>query len=210
MTDLVRDRVLSEALPEIPQTGFSQETLAAAAEKAGISRRELHDAFPGGPADLVETFSHWADRMMAGNVAANPEDAHLRDRVAAAVRARIEVLNPHKEAARRAAAFLALPHNAPLAAKLMMRSVDAMWRAAGDRSSDFSWYTKRAILAGVYAATFAWWLSDSSEGNSATWTFLGHRIDDVMQLEKFRSSAVKAIENLPDPFGLLKLFRGRR
>lgn len=210
MSDLVRERVLSEALTDIPQTGFSQETLVAAASRAGVSRRELNDAFPNGPATLVEAFSHWADRLMSENLATEPEQAHLRERIAAAVRTRIEILNPHKEAARRAAAFLALPHNAPLGAKLMMRSVDAMWQAAGDRSSDFSWYTKRAILAGVYGATFAYWLTDSSDGNSATWTFLGHRIDDVMQIEKFRSSAMKAIEKIPDPFGLLKSFRSRR
>ena len=210
MSDLVRERVLRESLTDIPQTGFSQETLAAAASRAGISRRELNDAFPNGPATLVEAFSNWADRLMAEKMAAEPEQAHLRERIAAAVRTRIEVLNPHKGAARRAAAFLALPHNAPLGAKLMMRSVDAMWRAAGDRSTDFSWYTKRAILAGVYGATFAYWLSDSSEGNSATWTFLGHRIDEVMQIEKFRSSAMKAMGNLPDPLGLLRSFRSGR
>jgi ubiquinone biosynthesis protein COQ9 len=210
MSDLIRDRVLNEALTDIPQTGFSQETLAAAASRAGISRRELNDAFPNGAATLVEAFSFWADRLMAENLASEPEETHLRDRIAAAVRARIEILNPHKEAARRAAAFLALPHNAPLGAKLMMRTVDGMWRSAGDRSSNFSWYTKRAMLAGVYGATFAYWLTDSSEGNSATWTFLGHRIDNVMQLEKFRSSAMKAVESLPDPFGLLRSFRNGR
>lgn len=210
MSDVVRDRVLIEALADIPQTGFSQETLASAASRAGISRRELNDAFPNGPATLVEAFSFWADRLMAETLASEPEEAHLRDRIAAAVRARIKVLIPHKEAARRAAAFLALPHNIPLGAKLMMRSVDAMWRSAGDRSSNFSWYTKRAMLAGVYAATFAYWLADSSEGNSATWTFLGHRIDNVMQFEKFRSSARKAVESLPDPLGLLRSFRRGR
>lgn len=207
MTDLVRDRILAEALVDIPHTGFSQETLANASARAGVSRRELNDAFPNGASSLVEAFSHWADAQMAEKLAAEPEESHLKDRVAAAVRARIEILNPHKEAARRAAAFLALPHNAPLGAKLMMRSVDAMWRSAGDRSSDFSWYTKRAILAAVYGATVAYWLSDSSEGHSATWTFLGHRIDDVMQIEKFRSSAMRAVEHLPDPFGILKSLR---
>ena len=209
MSDLVRDRLLAEALPDIPHTGFSQETLASAAARAGISRRELNDAFPNGAASLVEAFSHWADAQMAVKLAAEPGEPRLRDRVAAAVWARIEILNPHKEAARRAAAFLALPHNAPLGAKLMMRTVDAMWRAAGDRSSDFSWYTKRAILAGVYGATVAYWLTDSSEGHAATWTFLGHRIDDAMRIEKFRSSAMKAVEHLPDPFGILKSLRPR-
>ena len=108
MTDLVRDRILAEALDEIPQIGFSQETLQNAASRAGISRRELNDAFPEGPATLVEAFSHWADRLMAERVAAEPEQAHLRERVAGAVRARIEVLNPHKEGARRASISVSL------------------------------------------------------------------------------------------------------
>ena len=89
------------------------------------------------------------------------------------------------------------------AAQLMMRSVDAMWRAAGDRSSDFSYYTKRATLAGVYGATFAYWLSDSSEGHAATWTFLDNRIDNVMQFEKFKGAAKDAIAKLPDPLKFL-------
>jgi ubiquinone biosynthesis protein COQ9 len=134
----------------------------------------------------------------------------LRDRVAAAVRARIEVLAPYKEAARRAAAFLSQPQNATLAAKLLMTTVDAIWRAAGDRSSDFSYYTKRAMLAGVYGTTLAYWFSDSSDGHSSTWTFLGHRIDNVMQIEKWRGQAREALSKLPDPLEFFKGLRGRR
>jgi len=206
MSDTIRDRVLAEALLKIPEAGISDETLARAAEKTGVAKRELADAFPQGPVSLVEAFSHWADRRMEGTVAAaGPQ--RMRERITIAVRARIETMAPHKAAARRATAFLAQPQHAALAAKLMMQSVDAMWRAAGDRSSDFSYYTKRATLAGVYASTFAYWLSDSSEGNAATWTFLDNRIDNVMQFEKFKGAAQDALSKLPDP---LKLFAGLR
>jgi len=208
MSDMIRDRVLAEALPHIPETGFSDATLTAAAERTGVSKRELQDAFPQGAASLAEAFSHWADGKMTERVTADlPE--RIRDRIAAAVRGRIEVLDPHKEAARRAAAFFAQPQHTALGAKLMMRSVDAMWRAAGDRASDFSYYTKRAMLAGVYGATFAYWLSDSSEGHAATWAFLGHRIDNVMQIEKFRGAATEAVSKLPDPLKFLDSFRRR-
>ena len=132
----------------------------------------------------------------------------MRDRLTAAVRARIEVLAPHRQAARRAAAFLAIPQNAPLAARLTMKSVDAMWRAAGDSSSDFSYYTKRATLAGVYASTLAYWFSDASEGSSATWTFLDNRIDNVMQFEKLKGRAKDAFAKLPDPLKFFESFRG--
>jgi|SRR5579871_1047089 len=207
MTDTVRERILREALTQIPVTGFSDATLSAAAAATGISKRELQDAFPKGPASLAEAFSHWADSRMLEMLEKPQPEQRMRDRIASAVRARIEVLIPHKEAARRAAAFLAQPQNAVLAARLTMRTVDAMWRAVGDRSSDFSYYTKRATLTGVYAATFAYWLSDSSEGCQATWTFLGHRIDNVMQFEKLKSAAQGALAKIPDPLKFFDSFR---
>ena len=125
MTDTVRERILLEALTEIPVTGFSDSTLAEAAARAGISKREVQDAFPQGPASLVEAFSHWADARMTEALDNTDPEQRMRDRVATAVRARIEVLIPHKEAARRAAAFLAQPQNTVLAARLTMRIINA-------------------------------------------------------------------------------------
>ena len=208
MSTRVRDAILPLALAEVADHGFSDTALKTAAEKAGINSAELKAAFPNGGSSLAEAFSHWADERMAERM----RDDHaerLRERVAHAVRARLEVLAPYKDAARRAAAFLALPQNAPLAASLMMRSVDMMWRAAGDRSSDFSYYTKRALLGGVYGATLIHWLSDSSEGHADTWIFLEHRINDVMQIEKFRGQAREWMAKLPDPLGLFGSGSGR-
>jgi ubiquinone biosynthesis protein COQ9 len=209
MSTRARDAILSHALAGIAQHGFSDAVLRAAAEKAGINAAELKAAFPKGGASLVEAFSHWADERMAERML---EDApeRTRDRVTHAVRTRLEVLAPHKDAARRAAAFLAQPQNAPLAATLMMRSVDLMWRAAGDRSSDFSYYTKRALLGGVYGATLVHWLSDSSEGHADTWTFLDSRIGEVMQIEKFRGAARDWVAKLPDPLGIFGTGSGSR
>jgi ubiquinone biosynthesis protein COQ9 len=209
MSDPIRERVLKEAFAEIPESGFSETTLAAAAARAGVGKRELQDAFPKGAASLVEAFSDWADQRMTDIMATGQSEQRLRDKVASAVRNRIEVLAPHKETARRAAGFLAAPQHAALATRLMMRSVDAMWRAAGDASSDFSYYTKRVMLAGVYGATLAYWFSDSSEGHSATWTFLGNRIDNVMQIEKFRGQARDAMAKLPNPLDILNSLRRR-
>lgn len=202
----IREAVLKAALPEIARKGFSDEVLAHAGKKLGLKPIEVNSAFPHGAASLVEEFSHWADTRMSARMK-NSKEKGIRARITTAVRARIEAMAPHKEAAKRAAAFLALPPNAPLGVKLLYRTVDAMWRAAGDRSTDFSFYTKRATLAGVYGATLLYWLADESEGNKNTWTFLDHRIKDVMSFEKFKKSAQEAMEKLPDPFGLFSAFR---
>jgi ubiquinone biosynthesis protein COQ9 len=210
MSEAIREKLLMEALADIPESGFSDMTLTNAAVRAGVGKRELQDAFPKGPASLVEAFSDWADSRMMDFMKGNKGEQRLRDRVASAVRTRIEVIAPYKEAARRAAGFLAVPQHAALAARLTMRTVDAMWRAAGDTSSDFSYYTKRAMLAGVYGSTLAYWFSDASEGHGATWIFLDHRIDNVMQIEKFRGQARDALAKLPSPLDILNSLRGRR
>ena len=110
----------------------------------------------------------------------------VRDRIRLAVRTRIEQHAGSKETARRALALLALPLNARLGLKLLYRTVDAMWYAAGDTSADFNFYTKRATLAGVYSSTLLFWLNDRSPGDEATWAFLGRRIDNVMSFEKLK------------------------
>ncbi len=103
---------------------------------------------------MIEAFCDWADRRMEQGAAALDPEMRLHRRVRAVIALRLEQNRPHKEAIRRALALLALPVHARLAAVCTARTVDAIWHAAGDRSADFSWYTKRAILAAVYAATF--------------------------------------------------------
>mgnify|MGYP001556687293 FL=1 len=131
--------------------------------------------------------------LAAGNLAA----LKIRERLAAAVKARLAVLKPNKEAARRAAAALSLPMNAALGAKLMYGTVDAMWRAAGDTATDFNFYTKRGILAGVYASTAMRWFTDTSEDEKPTDDFLAARIENVMQFEKFKAKAKDALAKFP-------------
>ena len=201
--------MLFAALKEVPSSGFSEAALKAAADRAEAPMVEVRRMFPHGGESLVEAFSEWADAEMKMS-AETVVDGRLRDRIAHAVRARIEVMTPHKEAARRAAAFLALPQNAALAARLGFSTVDAMWRAVGDKTSDFNYYTKRALLAGVYGSTLLYWLSDSSHDHKDSWRFLDARIEDVMRFQKLRGAVENRLSSLPNPLEILSGLRNRR
>jgi ubiquinone biosynthesis protein COQ9 len=188
--DPVRDAILAEALKGAAFDGFTPLALERAATDAGRSKAELAAAFPRGAIDLLRWWSVKADDAAAAGAGEQREPPmKIREKVAAGVEARLAFLRPHKEAARRAAAFLALPHNAPEAARLVWASADAIWRAMGDPSTDFNFYSKRAILSGVLSSTFARWLTDDSEDEAATRAFLAARIDNVMQFEKFKARA---------------------
>jgi ubiquinone biosynthesis protein COQ9 len=196
--DAVKEAVLAAALSDAAFDGFTEKVLAKAGKAAGLDKDGLARLFPDGPLSLVEFYSAWADGEMQKRLAAmDLPKMKIRERIAAAVLARLSVLAPHKEAARRAGATLSLPMHAGLAARLLYRSVDAMWRAVGDTSTDFNFYTKRGILAGVYGATLLRWFNDTSENEAATHEFLAARIENVMQFEKFKAEAKKALSKFP-------------
>ncbi|HUO93225.1 MAG TPA: COQ9 family protein [Rhizomicrobium sp.] len=197
--DRTLKRAIAEAaLPHVGFDGFTDEVLERAAADAGVDVRAMKRLFPGGPLDLVEAISDVFDSEMEARLAkAKLGTMKVRARITKAVTTRLEILKAHKEAARRAAAFLTLPPNAPRGATLLYRTVDAMWRAAGDTSTDFNFYTKRAILAGVYSATLMRWFSDTTEDESETAAFLARRIDDVMRFEKFKARVRERAKHLP-------------
>lgn len=112
----------------------------------------------------------------------------FRDRIAFAVRARLEAVED-RELVRRGTTLFSLPNHAADGAKAIWQTCDHIWTALGDTSDDVNWYTKRATLSGVYGATVLYWLGDDSEGNVRTWEFLDRRIEDVMQIEKLKARA---------------------
>ena len=137
---------------------------------------------------LVEDWSAAVDGAMVARLAAlDLKSSPVRKRIRTAVLTRLAILQPHKLAARRAALFLALPTHAVLALRLLSRTADAMWRAAGDTATDFNWYTKRAILGAVYIATEIAWFGDDTLGGCKTEAFLDARIESVMQYEKLKA-----------------------
>lgn len=190
--------VLNAALPHVPFDGFGEKLLNRAAEEAGVDKQTTARLFPGGPPDLVEEFSVFTDREMEARIAkCDLKQMRVRDRIRMAVQIRLDILRPNKEAARRAAAFLTLPPNAALGAKLLWRTVDVMWRATGDTATDFNFYTKRAILAGVYSATLMRWFNDETADEAPTRDFLDRRIEDVMNFEKFKAQVRKEAAKFP-------------
>jgi ubiquinone biosynthesis protein COQ9 len=184
----IRDRLADAMAAEAAFEGWSQAALSAAAGNLGLPSGEAARLFPGGPIQVLTQLSERADqRTVADLEKAGVEAMKMRDRIRSAVRIRLENHAGNRESVRRGLSLLSLPFNAGIALKLLYKTVNAMWYAAGDTSSDFNFYTKRATLAGVYSATLLYWLSDRSEGSAATWSFLDRRIDEVMAFEKFKA-----------------------
>lgn len=196
----LRDRILEAALPHIPFDGWTLHAMRQGTRDAGLTESDALRAYPYGAADMIAHFSDWSDRRMVAEMARrDAASMKVRERIATAVRVRLEQLAPHKEAVRRAMTIMALPTNAPAALRSLYHTVDAIWVAAGDTATDWNYYTKRGLLAGVLSTTVLCWLDDKSEGNAETWAFLDRRIEDVMSLPKLTERVQNACGRFTAP-----------
>jgi ubiquinone biosynthesis protein COQ9 len=175
--------------------GWTGEAVRSAAREAGVDEDVAVYAFGGGAMAMIDT---WIDQIDLAMAKALPAERlagmKVRDRITALVRFRLDAVRGCEEAVRSDLAIMAMPHNAPRGLRLGWRSADRMWRLAGDTATDWNHYTKRSILAGVYTATLAVFIDDTSEGKAESLAFLDRRIEGVMRFEKAKAKLVRPRE----------------
>ncbi len=198
----LREAILTQALKLAQFDGWTESMLDNACTRAGYDdKMTWRRVFGTSPADVIDYFTHKADESMADELAnAKLSNMRIRDRIACIVMTRLHQHNPHKEAVRRAIAHMVMPQHAARSAKALACTMDEMWHLAGDTSTDFNFYTKRATLAKVYSATLFVWLNDESDTLEETEAFLRRRIENVMQFEKFKAK----VKGLTEKFSGLR------
>ncbi len=199
-----RTELMLAILDNVAFDGWSNRALRQAIDASDDARAEI--AFPGGMRDVLRRFSQWADDRMLATLAETEgfDTMRVRDKITLAVRTRLEILEPYREAVRRSFGSLVLPKNAMIAPGILYATVDAMWRAAGDTATDYNHYTKRGLLSGVVVSTLMFWLADRSEGHAQTSAFLDRQIETVLSVGKAIGGPIRTVNRVFEaPFRLL-------
>ena len=126
-------------------------------------KKIYYDLFKNGPIDFIETFSKIIDDEMEKNyesLAIKPD--RVPQKIKTIILIRLHLSQKYKEAVRSSLSLTAIPKNSKQSLKILYRTCHRIWKIAGDTSTDFSFYTKRASLAAVYSSTLLFWLNDNS------------------------------------------------
>lgn len=196
-----KDVILRAALPYIAEKGWHFSALIQGAADKNIPAERVYLLFEGKMRNAVCSYNDWIDRQTLERLQAHPEFTTFKvhQKIRSAVVARLQVLQPHKEVAKKTAIYLSTPAHASLGTKLLFKTTDLMWRAAGDTATDFNYYTKRGILAGVYGSTLAFWLRDSSPDLSKSITFLDNRLKDSAKIPKIKGRICEVVDLATSP-----------
>lgn len=193
MAEMTKDELVRAMLIHVPFDGWSDAAISAAARECGISDDDARALLPGGAIDAIDVFTDIADRDMAVALdQLDPRPSGITSIIREAILCRLDGAAPHREAVASALRILARPPHAPLAARTLYRTVDRIWRLTGDGAVDFSFYTKRATLAGVYSATLLYWVANPSADRQRMEAFLDQRLREVALIPKITAPARKA------------------
>ncbi|NXS76576.1 COQ9 protein, partial [Pandion haliaetus] len=185
----LQHRILTAALEFVPQHGWTAEAIAEGAKTLGLSVAAA-GMFHSDGSELILHFVSQCNTKLSelleqeqklvqlGKAQKKPTDQFLRD----AVEARLRMLIPYIEKWPQALSILLLPHNIPSSLNLLTSMIDDIWQYAGDQSTDFNWYTRRAVLTGIYNTTELVMMQDSSPDFEETWRFLENRVADAMNM----------------------------
>ncbi|MCB2079067.1 MAG: COQ9 family protein [Novosphingobium sp.] len=190
--DLTLDELRRKLAPLIAEAavfdGWTAEAVRQAASDAGVDSDVAAYAFKGGAMDMIGAWIAHVDHAMAKSLPAEKlAGLPVRERIRQLVEFRLGMVTGREESLRRALTIMAMPQNARRALRLGWSSADAMWRLAGDTATDYNYYTKRTILAGVYAATLAVFADDKTEHKVETRAFLDRRLAGILRFEKAKA-----------------------
>ena len=190
-----KDTLIRAILSHVPFDGWSEGAIRAGAKDCKLTETETARLLPNGAIDAVEAFIDLADReMIAGVNKLKPRPTGVSATVKVAILSRLEAVKEHRQAVASSIKLLARPQHAVLASKTLYRTTDRIWRLAGDTSVDFSFYTKRASLAGVYSATLLYWVANPSADEKQIEAFLNARLKEITLIPKLTTPMRKAAE----------------
>ncbi len=206
----IRIDLIRAMLTHVPFDGWTWEAMEQGAIDIGFEKKKtssyrmkiFKDLFKNGSIDFIEMFSELIDLEVKEKydlLEFKPE--RVSEKIKKIIMIRLNLCQKYKEAVRTSISLTAMPINAKISLNILYRTCNSMWRIAGDKSTDFSFYTRRISLAAVYTSTLLFWLNDNSNDNVETEFFLDRRlkgINKITRLKKPLSDVTKLANNFND------------
>ncbi len=168
-------------IEDVLKFGWSRETLLQCAKKQRISTSVLAKLFPSFEYDVLKFLIAQNNTQVEKNYNSfNNSRLKTRDKIKTILELKFDSNEYLKKALPEMLKFLLRPGNLLMSIKMLHENSDFIWNLAGDKSNDFSFYSKRGLLSMVYLATLIYWLNDKSTKGIGTKNFISKSVDGIV------------------------------
>ena len=182
-------------LTHVPFDGWTWESMEQGAKDIGFEKKKtpslrikiFKSLFKNGSIDFIDIFSEMIDLEVKEKYELiESKPTRISEKIKKIIMIRLNLCAKYKEAVRSSISLTAIPKNTKTSFNILYRTCNSIWRMAGDKSTDFSFYTRRMTLAAIYTSTLLFWLNDKSNDNVETEFFLNRRLNDISKISSIK------------------------
>ena len=194
-TNQTKIDLIMAMLTHVPFDGWTWEAMEQGAIDIGFEKKKttslrikiFKDLFKNGSIDFIDIFSEIIDLEVKESYnSIEPKPERVPEKIKKIIMIRLNLCQKYKEAVRSSISLTAIPANTKISLNILYRTCNSIWRIAGDKSTDFSFYTRRISLAAVYTSTLLFWLNDKSNNNVETEFFLDRRLKEISKISSLK------------------------
>ena len=197
-----RIKIFKELARLLETDSWSDELIYKAETNCNFITGYHHIIFTDGKTQMLQEFESWQDEIMIDMLKKIEKPKKIREQIALALEIRImQVVS--KNVALNNSAFFMIPTNILAGNESACHTCDLIWKYAGDKSTDFNYYTKRGLLLPVYLSTRTFYFADDSKNHQATREFIKNALDNIINIASFKNRInLPRMEDIP----ILRLF----
>ena len=204
--NLKRLEILRNVKKNIIINGWNDNIFSIITKESKYNEEEVRALFSQGYKSLLELYLFNADQEMIK--ACNKIDLirmKIHERIREIILIKLKISTKDKNLVKITFFTLMLPQHFNIATYSLYRTVDHIWYIAGDNSTDFNFYTKRLILAGIYSSTIFYWLNGDKTFEQIK-DFLNNQLKQISKIPKIKEQIKSTINILPKSFSFAKNF----
>ena len=199
----LRYQILLEAKAHVSKCGWNDELFYNIASKSKFKLSEIAALFPEGHITLLEMYLDTVNKQMT-------EDSkkiylirlRVHERIKELIILRLKIMSREKELISKTYFHLLLPQNFKIASRCLYKAVDQIWFVAGDHSTDFNFYSKRAILASIYSVVMLHFVNNNSLDQ--TIALLNKQLKKVSKVPKIKNRLGDITKTISQIFKLVQ------
>lgn len=147
--DQQRTEFIAKAISFICKKGFSKEAMEATSETLGNERIYYKLLFQD-IAEIVCYFEDMEDKKMLKTIGKKKDGDSVRGHIGSMLKYRIKEISGGREMLLQLKEYYFSLKHAHEGPKAVWNTSDVIWKAAGDKSLDMNYYSKRFLLSSVY------------------------------------------------------------
>lgn len=190
------NRLMQQLLQNVAESGWTIESLLKALNKLGLPDVDAQLIARGDPLNLIQLFDDWIHEQVIELVdPENYKQLKVHEKIQCLLSLKFKTMHPHRNAIQKGVYLFKNPSAVQKSLELLLKTVSKMWYEAGDQSTDFNYYTKRAILFLVYMRVFMIWIKPSTSLEEID-GIIQRALLDAYQFSQLKKRAQGAVTHL--------------